>query len=519
MFKLKISNVKCQMTVCLRHLLFIIIIPSFVIFNLSFVILSSQVEAATLYKVRFAYYPQKIRVVFDLNGIFSYETDESKEKIVIRFKETEAGPDIQSYVELNDLVIRYFEIQKEEQDLKITIPLGEEVEYNIFYLNDPPRLVIDFGRDFLNVVSGGTIADGIEFLRAKKGSSSGIIEACALKIDLDKAEIEPALAQKTAPTFVESVIGFFSPWKGDGPKNGGGFALDKVSRIVDNNDAIAGVNGTYFAYSGRPLGALIVNQEMISFSLYDRTAFFLDMNNRPYIDNIDVASFFTVENGSRFKITGINQPRGSSEIIMYTRSWGPKTRANNQGVELVVENSALTKINIANSEIPEDGYVLSVRGPMIEPLLDAAKLGSIINSRIKILPFSTFPQNIRHLVAGGPRLLKKGKIYVSKHAEKFKRDIARGRAARTAIGITKDNEILLVTVNGPKRGKKNGQQNSIGATLEELAALMLSLGAVEAMNLDGGSSSTMVIDGKVVNSPTSNFQRRVSNAILIRPKP
>jgi len=475
-------------------------------------------NAATLYRIRFAYYPQKIRIVFDLNGAFSYDTDESKDKIVVRLKKTEAGPDIQNYVELNDLIIRYLEIQKEEQDLKITIPLGEEVEYNIFYLNGPPRLVIDFGRDFLNVVSGGTIADGIEFLRARKGSSSGIMEACALKINLDKAEIEPALAQKTAPTFVESVIGFLSPWKEDKPVNGGGFALDKVSHIVDENDGIAGINGTYFAYSGRPLGALIVNQEMVSFSIYDRTAFFLDLNNQPYIDNIDVASHFSIENGSRFEITGINQPRGTSDIIMYTRSWGPKTASNNQGVELVVENSAISNINIANSEIPEDGYVLSISGPMVEPLLDVAKLGSIINSRIKILPFSTFPQNIRHLIAGGPRLLKKGKIYVSKHAEKFRQDIARGRAARTAIGITKDDEILLVTINGPQKGKKDSQQTSIGATLEELAALMSSLGAVEAMNLDGGSSSTMVINGKVVNSPVGNNQRRVSNAILIRPK-
>ena len=72
---------------------------------------------------------------------------------MIRLKDTLAGEGIQSYVELNDLIVRYMQIEKQGDDLVATIPLAEPVEYNIFYLNDPPRLVIDFSRDFLNIVS------------------------------------------------------------------------------------------------------------------------------------------------------------------------------------------------------------------------------------------------------------------------------------------------------------------------------------------------------------------------------
>ncbi|MEE8637979.1 MAG: phosphodiester glycosidase family protein [Candidatus Margulisiibacteriota bacterium] len=476
-------------------------------------------DASTLYRVRFAYYPEKIRAVFDFDGGFTYQTDESKEKIIIFLKKIEAGPEIPNYVELNDLIVKYFKIEKMDEDLKVTIPLGESIEYNIFYLNDPPRLVVDFGREYLNIVSGGTLAEGIEHLKVRKGSAAGRITASVLKIDLDKAEVEPALARRLKPGLVESFIDFLTPWRRKKAWEEH-FTLDKVSNIVAENGALAGVNGTYFAFTGSPLGALMIDQELISIPIHGRTAFFLDDKNSPYIDNIYVTSYFKLESGIRYKITGVNQGRGSNDLIMYTPVWGKYTGTNQEGIELVVVNSRITEINLSNSKIPEDGYVLSASGPGVETLAESVKAGTRINTRIRIIPYSTSPRKIIHLVSGGPRLLKNGRIYVSKHAEKFKMDIARGRAARTAIGFTKDKKLLLVTVDGPPRKKRARAKlrSSIGATLEELSKLMLALGASEAMNLDGGSSSTMVIEDKVVNRPTSGYERKVNNAIVVRPK-
>ena len=71
--------------------------------------------------------------------------------------------------------------------------------------------------------------------------------------------------------------------------------------------------------------------------------------------------------------------------------------------------------------------------------------------------------------------------------ERFQNDILNSRAPRTALGIRADGSLLLVTVNGRNPGI------SVGMTLEELAELMIELGAVDAMNLDGGGSTTMVI--------------------------
>lgn len=96
---------------------------------------------------------------------------------------------------------------------------------------------------------------------------------------------------------------------------------------------------------------------------------------------------------------------------------------------------------------------------------------------------------------------------------------------RTAIGITNDNKLLLVTVDGRQPG------TSEGIPLDELAQLMIELGAVQAINLDGGGSTTMTIadpDPRVLNSPSSkdnegNYgvlrQNGTSIAVFAKPNP
>jgi hypothetical protein len=245
--------------------------------------------------------------------------------------------------------------------------------------------------------------------------------------------------------------------------------------VADHN-ALAGINGTYFAYNGKPLGALMIERELISFPIHGRTAFFLDEDQRPYIDNVDIVSTFVLQDGTRYKITGINEGRGASEIVLYTPAWSSRTNTGNHGIEFVVANASVAEINVANSRIPSDGYVLSVTGPMVEVLSESIKVGDPVETQIKIIPYTTSPQNMLHLVSGGPRLLKHGRIYVSKHGERFKMDIAKGRAPRTAIGITEQEELLLVTVDGPARNNHKKKENdktqaSIGVTLEELSKL------------------------------------------------
>jgi exopolysaccharide biosynthesis protein len=489
----------------------------YLILILFILLFSPLVSATQLQRIRFGYYPDKIRAAFDFDDQFSYTTESLPDKIIIHLADTEAAADISNYIDLSDLIVRYFEIEKEGDGIKVTIPLGEPIKYNLFSLNDPARLVIDFDRNFTNTVSGGTVCDGVELLKVVQGSENGRIFANVIKIDLSKAEVVPALAHQKKPNFFESFINLFNPWREkDEDKH---FYRARVSDIADMQDAVAAVNGTYFAYTGKPLGTLLIDKELVSSPIYDRTALIFSDDNQVYIDNIIINCYFLCPNRVRYDITGVNQGREKNAVVLYTPAWGEKTGTDNDGLEIVVSNSAVKEFRLGNSPIPDDGYVVSINGPAVQFIGENLKVGDKIDTHIKIIPYTTSPSSILHLISGGPRLVKNGVVYVSKHEERFKTDIAKGRAARTAIGITRDNKVLLVTVDGLPRGKgpHNGSE-SIGMTLEELADLMLNLGAVEAMNLDGGSSTTMWIQGKVINHPVSGSQQRVSNALIVRPR-
>ena len=98
---------------------------------------------------------------------------------------------------------------------------------------------------------------------------------------------------------------------------------------------------------------------------------------------------------------------------------------------------------------------------------------------------------------------------VDAQREHFQPDIAQGVSPRTAVGLTADGEILIMTVDG------RVPNVSRGLTLPGLAKYMRELGAVDAVNLDGGGSTAMAIDGKCVNHPSDGVERAVNNALLI----
>jgi exopolysaccharide biosynthesis protein len=477
--------------------------------------LASPGSAVKLENVRLGSYPEKIRVTFDFDDFFSYQLEESREKIIIHLPKAEASGDIQNYIEISDLIISYLQVEREDGGLKISVPLSEPIPYSVFALNDPPRLVVDFNRNFSNIISGGTICDGVEHVKVSRGSVKGRVTADALKIDLNRASVAPALALKSKPNIFDSFISLISPWRSEEEEKH--FYRARVSTIAQQQGAIAAVNGTYFAYTGKPLGTLLIDKELVATPIYDRTALIITEDQRAFIDNIMIDCYFRTARQVRFNITGVNQGRNGSSIVLYTPAWGGKTGTDNSGIELVLSGSVVKEIRLGNSPIPQDGYVLSVCGPASQFINENIKVGDQLDVHIKIVPYTCQLNSILHLISGGPRLVKQGVVYVSKQEERFRSDIARGRAARTAVGITRDGKLLLVTVDGLPRSKENrSDRSSIGLTLEDLAELMISLGAVEAMNLDGGSSTAMWIDGRVVNKPVGGYETSVSNALVVR---
>ena len=112
-------------------------------------------------------------------------------------------------------------------------------------------------------------------------------------------------------------------------------------------------------------------------------------------------------------------------------------------------------------------------------------------------------------IHAGPVLMHDGKIRVTSNEEVFFGSTIPNIHPRTAAGYRNSGELVLLVVDGR-------QVDSRGVDLQELAILMRDLGCVEAINLDGGGSSAMVVDGKLLNRPAgTTSQREVMSAIAV----
>ena len=279
---------------------------------------------------------------------------------------------------------------------------------------------------------------------------------------------------------------------------------EQISEIARENNSIIALNGTFFKpQTGVPLGLLMIDEKIYTGPIYDRVAFGI------FDDGYDIARVklqaTLASKNNTLQVDNINQPRMlATYVLVYTSDWGVSAPPTPKyGLQLAVERDRIIKKSAAPLEIPHDGYVIV--GPA--SLLEKFKVGEKVNLNI-----STSPDwhGVRHIVSGGPYLVKNGEVFVDMTAEKL--GAIGGKNPRSAIGYTAENNLVLVAVDGR-------EGSSVGMTLMQLAKFMKSAGCVQAMNLDGGGSTVMYVDGKIVNSPQQAGGISISNAIVLKSSP
>ena len=277
-----------------------------------------------------------------------------------------------------------------------------------------------------------------------------------------------------------------------------------ITTIAKNNNAVVAINGTYFKpQTGVPLGTLMINKKMYTGPIYDRVAFGIFEDGAPQrFDIARVQLNATIKgSGKVVKVNNINQPRMlSTYVLVYTPEWGKfAPQAPKYGTGLQVVDGKITKTSANPLEIPQNGYVISGPKSLLYPLLDKKTSELIVNTNPDW-------KGVKHIISGGPYLVKNGDVFVDMTAQKL--GAIGGRNPRTAIGYTADNNLVLVAVDGR-------EGSSIGMTLNELASFMQSIGCVGAINLDGGGSTVMYVNGSVVNHPQQRGGIPLSNAVVL----
>jgi len=166
-------------------------------------------------------------------------------------------------------------------------------------------------------------------------------------------------------------------------------------------------------------------------------------------------------------------------------------------------------VDTGSVEIPENGFVVSLG--LSAEYFTTIQEGDTVKLTFQISP--TPQKKVRDLLTGTPRLVRDGVADPEYETEGSKAvRFVQGQLARTAVGASRNGDtLILVAINSG-----NKEAATVGMNLSELARFMVDQGAYQAMNFDGGGSTSMVIDGETVSRQGSKpSSRRVSNALVI----
>ena len=302
-----------------------------------------------------------------------------------------------------------------------------------------------------------------------------------------------------------------------------------VSMASRNNrpghEVVGAVNGDFFMTSptnevGLPLSGQVRNDELV-LSSHNRACLVLDNDNRPYIDRLTFTG--TVTSGeTSFALNLVNRMRYAYENIaanqsfLFTRSYGPVTydgsssgkmvllrpagdpfRWNANGVEqCIIEDIFDAK---GSTTIPDGKAILWLKGTYAN-YAQSLNVGDELSVSFRLtLNNESQDINIHQLIGGSNHIIMQNGQFMEDWAE---------RHPRTAIGFNADStRLYFVVVDGR-------HLTSTGVTLREMKGIFDALGAVNAVNLDGGGSSCILVNDEVLNHPSDGPVRAVGNGCL-----
>ena len=274
--------------------------------------------------------------------------------------------------------------------------------------------------------------------------------------------------------------------------------------------AVAAINGGYFNRNNRyPLGAIRENNQWLSGPILNRGAIAWNDSGQFYFGRLTLEETLITANNQRLPVLFLNSGYVQNGISRYTPTWGttyiPIT--DNEIILVVQKNQIINQLpgGIANQiviPIPQDGYLITLRGNATTTASLLAP-GSLIRIESKIpADFSPYP----NIIGAGPLLVQNRQIVLDAKGEKFSDAFVAEKAIRSAICTTATGNLAIAAVHNRPGGA--------GPTLAEHAQLMQQMGCVNALNLDGGSSTSLYLGGQLLDRSPSTAAR-VHNGIGI----
>ncbi len=300
-----------------------------------------------------------------------------------------------------------------------------------------------------------------------------------------------------------------------------------IAKLYDSppgHDVIAAVNASFFSAGNMITGAAASAGEMLEQPTSSHDTFFFGPARCPSIREsvAHAAGQITFAAGTTTPLDDYNTDRSTDRIVAYTPQWAPTTGTTDVGVEVILSNvtypmrshkevsGIVTAIQTGtasiNNAIPAGGMVLSAQGTTIQAsLTDNIQVGDRLRMRFAT---NTGEYNNADMAISGAGWIVKNGVANTANWSRQSDSFVTSRHPRTVLAWNNTHYFMMV-VDGRTT-------ESIGMSFQQMADFLIgTLGCLEAVNLDGGGSSTMWVDGTVRNNPSDGSERSVANAVLL----
>ncbi len=334
-----------------------------------------------------------------------------------------------------------------------------------------------------------TLEPGVELLNLRQDKPAQNVHV---------ARLAPGTANRLRPVLSSDVL------------TGPGAGPETTSSMCARVKCVVAVNGDFTLPGGALVGAMVSRGEVLTTMGIPQWQLNIDAAGRATVhDRLDLGVQVNTSNGQALNVQRVNRPLLGDDVSLYSRRWGSSTLTGADAVEVVLGLAStevlpsgvnpvhtMTLRSGGNSAIGPGQVVLAGRGAGAHALTALVQRAG---------PSLVVQPPAAQSIGAAPHLLTGGRLaFAPDEVGSF----MQGRHPRTMFGYTAAGETLLVTVDGRQRG-------ATGMSLGEAASFMAALGASEAVNFDGGGSTTFVARGVVRNRPSEGRERPVASALAL----
>ncbi|MEM8613231.1 MAG: phosphodiester glycosidase family protein [Cyanobacteria bacterium P01_H01_bin.105] len=431
------------------------------------------------------------RLVLDMNRAAAWQISPASNSITVTVDAAMDRGTLSNFKLIPTNGLKSVNISSSAQRTTLTLSVANYLHPYVWSLAEPNRLVIDIRPDALQPKEI-LWADGLQFQQRYVEANSQRFPVYTLSLEAN----HPDFSLLPLWAFPDQASGIKPP-----------------ANLADQWQTAALINGGFFNRNNQlPLGALRYDNRWISGPILGRGAMGWDAHGNVIIDRLTLNAVVTTNNRT-YTIDTLNSGYVKAGIARYTESWGEQytTLIDNEVVVTVQNNQVVQQQTLRTAgqdtiKIPSGGYLLVLRSFNSAASAFSQGMTVTLNQQFQPSSFERFP----HIIGAGPLLIANGNIVLDAQREAFSRNFIEGKAPRSATCITSTSQIKLVAIQDRVGGR--------GPTLIETAQILKNLGCTAALNLDGGSSSSLYLSGQLINRHPRTAAR-INNALGVFANP